>query len=72
MSIIFNDGTKLNTLADKKQELFIEIGNEIVDLGLGISKGKYCEGCIDLTIKGLEFMILKLKKLNTLQEENKT
>lgn len=68
--VIINDGTKFETMDDKKQELFTEVGNELVDLGLGISKGKYCEGCVDLTIKGLISKIIKLKKLKTLQEDS--
>lgn len=65
------DGTKLNTIANQKQARFNELGNELIDIGLGVSKGQYCEGCIALTIKGLEAMILKLKKLKS-QEEKKT
>jgi len=59
-------------LREKMQEEFNELGNEIIDLGLGLSKGKYCEGCLDLSMKGLISIIIKLKKLKTLQEENKS
>ena len=76
MSIIFKDETRFKTekeqLREKMQEEFNELGNEIIDLGLGLSKGKYCEGCLDLSMKGLISIIIKLKKLKTLQEENKS
>lgn len=70
MTIIFNDGTKVETLANQKQDRFHELGDELIDLGLACSKERYSKINIDLTVKGLNSIISKLIKLRTLQEEN--